>query len=189
MIRESISTIYARITLPTKGRIIIGNNLRVRGLVHICNYGKICIGNNVVINSSNWSNPIGCGNKTNIKTYMNGEIIIGNKVGMSNCSLISENAGIKIGDNVLIGSGVKIYDTDFHPLESKFRFGTSKDDKKTNSKSVFIDDGVFIGAGSYILKGSIIGKNSIIGANSVVAGAIGENEIWAGNPARLIRKM
>lgn len=38
-----------------------------------------------------------------------------------------------------------------------------------------------------ILKGSCIGKNCVIGAGSVVSGNIPDNQIWAGNPAKLIR--
>lgn len=40
-----------------------------------------------------------------------------------------------------------------------------------------------------ILKGSIIGARSIIGANSVVSGTVPADEIWAGNPAKFIRKI
>jgi hypothetical protein len=54
-----------------------------------------------------------------------------------------------------------------------------------------IEDGVTIGAGSIILAGSQIGKNSIIGAISLVPknSKIGENEVWAGIPARFIKKI
>ena len=95
---------------------------------------------------------------------------------------------VEIGNNVLIGSGVRIYDTDFHPLESRYRYGEEKDGSKMMNKPVYIEDGAFIGAGSIILKGVRIGKNSIVGAGSVVAKSIPEGEIWAGNPAKKVRE-
>ena len=54
---------------------------------------------------------------------------------------------------------------------------------------VKIEDNAFVGARSMILKGITIGKNSIIGAGSVVTKSVPENEIWAGNPARFVRKI
>ena len=56
-------------------------------------------------------------------------------------------------------------------------------------KEVEIEENVWIGERSIVLKGSKIGKNSIIGAGSVVAGDIPENCIFAGNPAKFLRKM
>ncbi len=53
---------------------------------------------------------------------------------------------------------------------------------------VIIQENVFVGAGSIITKPVIIGHDSIIGAGSVVTKSIPENEVWAGNPARFIKK-
>lgn len=60
---------------------------------------------------------------------------------------------------------------------------------KRASAPVIIEDNAFIGARSIILKGVTIGANSIIGAGSVVTKSIPANEIWAGNPAKFIRKI
>lgn len=46
----------------------------------------------------------------------------------------------------------------------------------------------FIGARTIICNAVTIGENSIIGAGSVVTKDIPANEIWAGNPARFIKK-
>lgn len=62
-----------------------------------------------------------------------GTLLIGDGVGISN-SAITCWEHVEIGNNVLIGSGVRIYDTDFHPLESSYRYG----EKKTEAEQFMI---------------------------------------------------
>ena len=169
-------------------QVEVGTHFKTRGIIYFKNYGKIKIGNHVTMNSAGWANPIGLGDRMYFQVFPGGKVTIGDYTGISNTAITSQES-IKIGNYVLIGSGCKIFDTDFHPLELKYRFGENKDNNKIRKRSIFIEDGVFIGGGSFILKGSHIGKNSIIGAGSVVAGKIPPNEIWAGNPAKFLRKI
>lgn len=53
---------------------------------------------------------------------------------------------------------------------------------------VHIKRNAFIGAGSVVCKPVTIGENAIIGANSVITKDIPDNEIWAGAPARFIKR-
>lgn len=53
---------------------------------------------------------------------------------------------------------------------------------------VVIGDRCFIGANTIITKSVTIGNDVIIGAGSIVTKNIPEREVWAGNPARFIRK-
>ncbi len=53
---------------------------------------------------------------------------------------------------------------------------------------VIIKRNAYLGAGSIIVKPVTIGENSIIGAGSIITKDIPDNEVWAGNPARFIRK-
>lgn len=62
-------------------------------------------------------------------------------------------------------------------------------DVHIKSKPVVIKRGAWIGGGSIILKGVVIGEYSVIGAGSVVTRSVPAGEIWAGNPARFIRKL
>ena len=184
---------WSKIVLPVKKACLIingvefGKNLMIRGRLKIYNQGKIMLGNNVTINSADWANPVGGWNHTLLQVRGGGTLLIGDGVGISN-SAITCWEHVEIGNNVLIGSGVRIYDTDFHPLESSYRYGEKKDGSRAIHDPVYIEDGVFIGAGSIILKGVRIGKNSIVGAGSVVAKSIPEGEIWAGNPAKKVRE-
>lgn len=85
---------------------------------------------------------------------------------------------------MLIGAGVNIYDTDFHSLLVDERLNG---DSNIKSSPVYIYDDCFIGSNVTILKGVTIGAGSVVAACSVVTKNIGENELWAGNPARYIR--
>jgi maltose O-acetyltransferase len=108
-------------------------------------------------------------------------IIIGENTWISNNAImISNNAGIEIGNNCLIGYNCEFMDSDFHGL---YRNGKNE---KIISKQVIIGDNVFISANCKILKGAKIGNNSIIGMDTVVRGKVPENVIFAGNPGQII---
>lgn len=167
-------------------KVSYGQNLNVNGLLFI--HGekeRIKIGNNVMINSSSNYNPTSGFNHTHLKTVGEGSITIGDSVGISHANIIAFSS-IIIEDNVLIGSGVKIWDTDFHSLDYSERV---TNDAPGISKSILIREGAFIGACSIVLKGVTIGKHAIVGAGSVVTRNIPDNEIWAGNPAKFVKKL
>jgi len=115
-------------------------------------------------------------------------IFIGDNVGMSNCTLFAYKS-IIIEDNVMIGGGVNIWDTDFHPMYGSPRSSSSEDLTNVSISPVVIKKNVFIGALSIILKGVTIGENSIIGAGSVVTQTIPANVIAAGNPCQVIKSI
>ena len=48
-----------------------------------------------------------------------------------------------------------------------------------------VEDDVSVGHAA-VLHGCTVGSGTIVGANAVVLGSTGENEIWAGNPARCV---
>jgi len=91
-----------------------------------------------------------------------------------------------IGDNVLIGGGCFIFDTNFHPIKSEERINPLTCNNGEN-KSVIIGDNVFLGSSCIICKGVTIGENAVIAAGSVVVKDIPANEVWGGNPARFIK--
>lgn len=164
-----------------------GKGLRTRGFIRIHNpYGALIIKENVRINSAEWTNPIGYSNKVNFQIVGNGCITIGSNTGIS-CTSITCATRVTIGENVLIGAGVKIYDTDFHPLSALARFGGKQKTEDVKSEEILIGDGSFIAAGTMILKGVHIGDNCVVGAGSIVTSDIPDNQIWAGNPARYIK--
>ena len=164
---------------------ILTDRRNIKGVLNINYDTNIFISKGVCINSSPLYNPIGGDKVCTFVTKNNGSIHIGEDSGLSNCTIVSHDL-IKLGKRVKIGGGVKIYDTDFHSLDCLNRAEQSSDIPKT--APVIIQDDVFIGTNSIILKGVNIGRGAIVGAASVVTKNIYPFEIWAGNPAKFIRK-
>ena len=148
--------------------------------------GGVTIGSNCTLISKSTVNPTSGFSHCYFRTEKDGFIRIGNNVGISHTNITSF-AGVTIENNVLIGSGVKIWDTDFHSVDYAYRNSSEEPDVK--SIPILIKEGAFVGACSIILKGVIIGRNSVIGAGSVVTKNVPDNEIGAGNPAKFVRKI
>lgn len=89
---------------------------------------------------------------------------------------------LKIGDNVRITHGVQILTHDYSKSVLQTRYGENIGE----GGETVIGNNVFIGMNSVILMGAHIGNNVIVGAGSVVHGAIPDDVVVAGNPARVI---
>lgn len=180
---KPINIIYNNWILK-KQRVIYDKSLKINGRIYVM--GKIAIGKTVSINSGFKFNPIGGQERTILYTRGNGRIVIGNNVGISNSAMFAISE-IRIEDNVKIGGSCKFYDNDFHSLNYEYRMLSNDTDIK--SAPILIKEGAFIGAHSIILKGVTIGRHSIVGAGSVVAKDVPDGEIWAGNPAKFIKRV
>ena len=94
------------------------------------------------------------------------------------------SVGTVIHNNSIVGDNVKIYQN-----VTLGRTDIYKRYKDSKMKQIVIKDNAIICAGAKILcKDGIltVGKNTIIGANAVLTKSTGENEIWAGIPAKKI---
>lgn len=149
---------------------------------------RIIIGKRFEMNSGRYHNIIGRQQPCYFVVGKNATLLIGDNVGISSTAIICHD-NIVIGNDVRIGGGTVIYDTDFHSLILSDRISKPENIEHIKMGKVLIEDGVFIGAHCIILKGVTIGKNAIIGAGSLVAKSIPANEIWAGNPAKFVKKL
>lgn len=88
-----------------------------------------------------------------------------------------------VEDNVTIFHGVTCGRGDMYNL--------CPNAPQSEFKGILLKKGCVLCAGAKIIcnRGMLtVGKNTIVGANSVLLTSTGDNEIWAGNPARLIKK-
>lgn len=162
-----------------------GEELKVHGVLVRRGPGRLKLGKGCTINSSPTKNPVGIGQKTMFYISKGAEVEIGNNVGITT-TLFYSRSKIHVEDNVLIGGGCQIMDTDFHSLDYEDR--VHKGDNNAKTMPITIKEGAFIGARSIVLKGVTIGARSIVAAGSVVSRPIPDNEIWGGNPAKFIKK-
>ena len=167
-----ISRLYSKVgPLRCEGRIRIVGYPIVRGL------GAIRVGAGSDFRSKSWSTAMGVLQPCVLNALMEtSRIEIGQKCGMSG-AVICAKESVVMGNNVQLGSGVVISDTDFHSMDYQVR-GQEGDLEAAQSAPVRIEDDCFIGARSIILKGVTIGARSIVGAGAV-----------AGNPARVIKTL
>ena len=89
---------------------------------------------------------------------------------------------IEIGDACMIAHGAYLSDADWHGIYDRA-------EPVGKTKPIVLKDNVWIGDSAIICKGVTIGKNSIIGAGAVVTKDVPENSIYAGNPAKLVKKL
>lgn len=188
-LNRTISTLKSRTSLRWQGAVI-GTNFSTIGpcFFKMQQAGSIRIGNHVTFISDTRSNRVGLTNPVVIETWGNGEIEIGDFSGGSSV-VISARSKVTIGKHVLLGGNVRIFDNDFHSLDSEKRRIPAQDRGDIKSFPVNIEDDVLIGTGTIILKGVTVGRRAVIGAGSVVSCNVPADEVWAGNPARKIRTL
>jgi serine O-acetyltransferase len=92
--------------------------------------------------------------------------------------------GVVIHPKTVIGARVGIY-----PGVTLGRADVHKPASQSAFEGIRVEDDVILGAGSKVLceRGVLrIGRGSVLGANAVLLESTGEDEIWAGIPARRV---
>lgn len=181
-----IINVYTRAYICNRGGISYKNNLKLIGYTyfHIGNNTKLHLGKELIIRSGNM-NAIDIG-FSKIVVEDNASLVIGDYSGMSN-TIIQCYHKITIGNYVNIGAGCIIMDSNFHSMDWHDRKDRKTDVANSKVAPVEIGDYAFIGARSIICKGVTIGKHSVIAAGSVVVKDIPDDQMWGGNPAKLIK--
>lgn len=119
-----------------------------------------------------------------VGAYKGGKLIIGdNNFFNNNCSVTCYEE-IFIGNNNLFAQNIVIVDHN-HLYENQ-EIPICKQGYKT--KKVSIGSNCWICTNTVICAGACIGDNIVVSANSVVKGSLIESGIYAGSPARLVKK-
>lgn len=112
----------------------------------------------------------------------------------NSCTVVNASIGnfCSIADNCIIGGASHPIDwvsssPVFHEGKNIMKKNFSSHEFKTG-KETFIGSDVWIGNNCLIKSGVKIEDGAIIGMGSVLTKDVGAFEIWAGNPAQLIRK-
>ncbi len=110
-------------------------------------------------------------------------IVFGDSVDIGNDSMLQAGAGITLGDNVLLGPGVKLWTQShsFQDLDIPIR------EQPNNYEPISIGDNCWIGSNAFIMPGVKLPNGCVVSAGSVVGiKAYKENTILMGNPARFL---
>ncbi len=125
----------------------------------------------------NWKKPIikhGNLTKYNYLVHYPENLELGNFFDIGAFTFINAHYGVKILDNVKIGSHCSIYS--HSTIDSK-------------QGRVVLEKNCRIGTHSTIMPNISIGENSIVGAYSFVTQNIPPNEVWFGVPAKFVKKL
>lgn len=132
----------------------------------------IILGDHVTLCSSGMANPVAEGGRCRLATLSpDARIILHDRVGISS-TVICAATHVEIGEGTIIGGGVLIMDTDFHPRNTDGSWGS---DPRAVSQPVVIGKNCFIGAKAIILKGVKLGDGVVIGAGAVITRNIASN--------------
>ena len=161
--------------------------IRVKASNPSVKLGKSCL--------INWSVSF-CGDKcitvgdnSNLRHYSilspgHGYIKIGKRCSIGAFNYLDGNGGLEIGNYVRFGPHCSVFSANhtFSNLDKPIGL------QKLKYEKVVIEDDVWIGANSVILAGVNVGTGSVIAAGSVVNRDVEPYSIYAGSPAKLIKK-
>lgn len=124
------------------------------------------------------------GHQTILKGYYKNTLVVGDETWIGQQCFFHAGGGIRIGQRVGIGPGVKI-------LTSAHGEGGREVpifNAPVEFRPVVIEDNADVGVGAILLPGVTIGRGAQVGAGSVVTHDVLAYHVVAGNPARILRE-
>jgi len=115
-----------------------------------------------------------------------GGLVLGDRVSIGYGANIRAAGGlIVLEKNALLAQNVSLIAAGHKIDFDKLYRDAEWDNGRTG---VSIAENAWLGAGVVVLPGCKVGRNSIVGAGAVVTRDVPDNEVWAGVPARLVKR-
>lgn len=112
-----------------------------------------------------------------------GRVSIGRRTVIGAYNWLQGSGEIEIGDDVIIGPGVRIISTSHDTRNPDLPFAA----QPLIAGKVSIGSNVWIGADAVVLKGVTIGPNVVVGAGALVNADLEAGGVYVGSPARRIK--
>lgn len=128
------------------------------------------------------------GDKVTLNRYAyvqggNGGVRLGDRVEVNNFSIVNGTGGVDIGDDTVIGPGVRIIS-----YQHRHARGATIHSQPVIARPIRIGRDVWLGANAIILAGVTIGDGAVVAAGAVVREDVPAYAVVAGVPAS-VRKM
>lgn len=168
---DSRSRISANVYMKGHENIQLGHGCKIHDSASLdASRGLLSLGERVIINRF---------------AYLQadkGGVQLGNRVEINNFTIINGTGGVTIGDDTLIGPGVRIIS-----YQHQYAAGVLIRDQPTLALPIHIGRDVWIGANAIILAGVSIGDGAVIGSGAVVTKDVVDNAVMVGVPAKKIK--
>lgn len=105
---------------------------------------------------------------------------IGRNVFVNQGCRLDDIGGIEIGDDVMLGPGVRLISSG-HPRDPALRR------RQVTTAPIVVGRNVWIGGGATILQGVTIGDDAVVAAGAVVTADVPPAVLVAGVPARIVK--
>ncbi|WP_144876525.1 DapH/DapD/GlmU-related protein [Microbacterium sp. 1.5R] len=176
------------------GPLFIGRRVRISNPSFIRHAGRLVVEDGVELQGLSKNGvvfgaevSIGQGTAIRPSSYYGGEVGEGLRVGdrssFATGCFIGCSGSIVIGDDVMLGPGVRIYSENHVFSDASVTIKS----QGVERGAVVIGDDCWIGSGVTITSGVTIGRGVVIGSGSVVTRDIPAFSIAAGSPAKVIR--
>jgi tetrahydrodipicolinate N-succinyltransferase len=128
------------------------------------------------------------GDKVTLNRYAyvqggNGGVRLGDRVEINNFSIVNGTGGVDIGEDTLVGPGVRIIS-----YQHQYARGATIRSQPVQAKPIRIGRDVWLGANAVILAGVSIGDGAVVAAGAVVREDVPAYAVVAGVPAT-VRKI
>lgn len=125
------------------------------------------------------------GDKVTLNRYAyvqggNGGVRIGDRVEINNFSIVNGTGGVDIGEDTLIGPGVRLISYQHRHVR-----GATIHSQPVDTRPIRIGRDVWLGANAIILAGVTVGDGAVVAAGAVVREDVPAYAVVAGVPARI----